>query len=239
MGSAIATIDAGNYPAIGEGNERLAEIMADNLGTEVGEQDFQRIKVPTQGGTQFTIPGLEGDILEETITGIIIFKANRKAYWKTSFEDSGAGSPPDCSSVNAIQGIGTPGGACGRCPLNQFGSAEKGEGKACADFVLLFVMRPGQFMPDIIKVPPTSITKVRKYFATLVSNRLSYYQVETEITAEKDKAGNGMTISRLSFKAVSRVPDEQFDAIRSTHESIKKAAESVDIIDIAKDDSLD
>ena len=236
MSNAIATIDTGNYPAIGDQSEDLAEIIQDNLGDELSESDFQRIKAPKGGATQFTIPNIEGDELTDSVKGVIIYHTKRKAYWEESFGTSPSGTPPNCISNNGITGVGTPGGICAKCPQGQWGSSEQGKGKACTDFVLLFIIRPGQLMPNLLRVPPTNIKVVRDYFSMLINARLAHWQVETEITAVLGKSGQGLDLSKLQLKAIGQVPADKVDSTKATHKAIKRAAEGMDIIDIVQDD---
>jgi len=231
MGKEIATIDTSGYPAIGgENAERLMKVREKNLGMKMEEGDFPRIKLPKQGDLSFTIPGAEGDVLEKSLKGIIVYHSERKAYWEQSFEETDTTGPPDCFSNDGEIGRGNPGGSCEGCPHNQWGSSGKGNGKACSDFTLIFMLRPDMFMPDLIRIPPTSVKAVRQFFVSLFSKGILYYEVEVEITAAKDKAGNGMAISTFNLRATGKLPEDQIDRIESYHEGIEKAAAKVNTV---------
>lgn len=105
--------------------EELAEDMDGlNLG-------FQRVKIPGGGMLVFEMPGDNPDNPEyvQTLEGIILHSHNANAYWPegSEYDDN---TPPQCQSMDGVQGYGDPGLLCEACGNNQFGSS--GKGKICS-----------------------------------------------------------------------------------------------------------
>src|SRR4029450_12815372 len=80
-------------------------------------QDLDRIRMPTGGALTFEVPTPAGPESRPTITGVLVHVQQRRAYWAQAFDETGGGTPPDCTSADGITGVGEPGGACARCPL--------------------------------------------------------------------------------------------------------------------------
>jgi len=113
-----------NYRALTMSEESVKEVLATNLkGQKIDEFGLTRIRVPGSGGKFWNVPTLEGDEPKAEITGVIVTFQDHRTYWEKSFAETGGGSPPDCSSKDAVTGVGSPGGNCYECPLSQFGSA--------------------------------------------------------------------------------------------------------------------
>ena len=92
----------------------LAEIR-EAVQTNVGEaglssSDFERIKVPSGGGTAWSVQGLDGEEMLKELSGIIIAWRDTRAYWSMSMEEAEGTMPPDCYSMDARTGTGKPAG---------------------------------------------------------------------------------------------------------------------------------
>ena len=124
----IATVESYALTEVAEGGD-LQEIIADNLGGEqITPFDLDRVTVPAGGALSWEVPTLDGEESVKEIEGIVIYWRTARAYWEQGLDESGGGSPPDCSSDDGQIGIGTiaatvQGGQCSACPMNQFGSA--------------------------------------------------------------------------------------------------------------------
>ncbi len=177
------------------GGDSFIDAAAANIGQgTITVSDFPRIKVPTGGGTQWLVPGLEGEHMEQTIEGIIVLARNTRVYWEKSADDPTAGkNPPDCSSADALVGIGRPGGFCSHedsklaCPLAKYGSDKGGKaaGQACKEVKQLFFLRGDSLLPEVIGLPPTSLKHVRQYMVSLTCNKVPYFAALTRIGLEK------------------------------------------------------
>ena len=113
---------------------------------------FPRVKIPGGGSLQFEIPSDDPENPDYTkyIEGVILYNHDTCAYWPegSEYDDN---VTPLCSSVDGKTGYGAPGGVCATCALNQYGSVEKGKGKACKNMRNLYILRSGEHMPMACK----------------------------------------------------------------------------------------
>lgn len=182
----LVTVTEENYPVLA-GEAKVAEMIRANMaGEEVTEADLLRIKVPSGGATIWQV----GDEACKELTGVLVHITRRRAYWPNRDQ---TGVPPDCSSVDCITGIGEPGGICRMCLNNQFGTAVKqngspGRGKACKEKKLLFLLREGRLLPDVVAVPGASLKAMRQWQLQLPR---PYCGVVTRLTLNKAKSADG------------------------------------------------
>ena len=192
----------------------LAEIR-EAVQTNVGEaglssSDFERIKVPSGGGTAWSVQGLDGEEMLKELSGIIIAWRDTRAYWSMSMEEAEGTMPPDCYSMDARTGTGKPGGDCHTCALGKFGSDPKGgDGQACKLIRQLFLVREDNLLPEIVNLPPSSVKPARQYFLRLASKGVPCYSVITKLVLEKTKNGQGIVYSKAALTAGGRLTPEQ------------------------------
>ena len=180
----------------------IQELLRENLGGDtLNPNDLDRVKVPAGAGTRWEIPTISGTEAVQTIEGVIVHRASRRAYWPEKF--SGANDPPQCFSDDGINGVGTPGGSCADCPLNQFGTA--GDGKACKETRQLFVLTADSLIPVVVTIPPASLANVKAYFLRLLRNQLTPLDVVTNISLEKAQSKGGIDYSRVVLTAGGRL----------------------------------
>lgn len=160
---------------------------------------LDRIKMPSAGGNAFQIPGPAGWENVEVINAIILGFNDHRVYYEKSFDETGGGEQPDCSSTDMITGKGNPGGSCNKCPLNEWETAEKGKGKACTEKRLLMLLMPGELLPVKLEIPATSLYNVKKYFMRLATKSVIFHNVVTEFTLEEDKNEKGIKFSKIVF----------------------------------------
>jgi len=177
---------------------KAMEVMRANLGGELPTPaDFTRIRVPAGGGTTWEIPSIDGDPESaKSIDGVIVYIARRRAYWAST---NLTGEPPQCASNDCITGIGNPGGACEKCPFNQFGSATKGDGsmgrgKACKESKLIFLLRANQTLPDIVIVPPGSLRVIKSYQLKI---GVPYWSIVTRLSLERVQNKDGIAYAQI------------------------------------------
>ena len=222
--SALAVLEDSNYLALMKPASEIAEIIESNVGPSgFNRFDLERVKIPTAGNTKWTLETIRGEQSLDEIEGIILLKRSTRVYFAKSFDETGGNMPPDCSSEDGYRGIGEPGGDCTRCPLNVFGTAQKGDGKACREIMVLFVLLPGKLIPLVIAVTPGSLREVRKYFLRLAGEGLAHYMVTTKFRLEK--AANKRAIQYSKVKATIGRPltDEEVAAVRAYANNIKPA----------------
>ncbi|MEY8360219.1 hypothetical protein AALA99_14575 [Anaerotruncus colihominis] len=200
---AIATVSSG-YLAL---NNNALNIIRENLKSQPLTLDlFDIVKSPSGGATVFSVPGLSGDDAEKELTGIILDYTTPRAYWDTP--DPVEGTPPVCLSQNRI--ISHDGKACAHCPYNDFGSKDgESNAKACKESVLLFLLRPNNIIPLLVRVPVTSKPRFLKYATRLLSSLTPISSVVTKVTLEKATSKAGKPYALFNFKAVGTLSPEE------------------------------
>jgi hypothetical protein len=214
MTAALQLPEASPYAAVKLEMNDAVDLVRGAIQSGVSSFDFDRVKVPAGGGTTWEIPSLSGDESAKELTGVIVGLASKKAYWKESMEDSGGGSPPSCRSEDGMMGVGDPGGSCARCPFNQFGSSEKGEGKACKDTTHILLIREGSILPVLLSVPPTSIRPVRSFLLRAAGQGIGKHAMEVSFTLERAQAGKGQTYSRIKPGLSRQLSEEEAGRFR-------------------------
>jgi hypothetical protein len=207
--TALAVVEATGYPVLRDDAGDAILAMRENLGgTEISPFDLDVVSVPAGGGTSWLVPGLAGEEDAKAIEGILVHHQPVRSFWRTAFDESGGGTPPDCSSRDGRVGLGDPGGECARCPMNAWGSGGKGNGraKACQERHLLFVIRQGEFMPLLVNVPPSSLGAVKKLLLRLASKGVPYWSVILALGLSRDKNADGIAYSKVSPTLVGTLP---------------------------------
>lgn len=206
--TAITVSDSG-YIAL---NGNSLDIIKENLKNQpMSLELFDIVKSPSGGSTVFTVPGLSGDNAEKELMGIILDYTTPRAYWDTP--DPVEGTPPVCLSQNSI--ISHDGKACAHCPYNDFGSKDgETNAKACKESVLLFMLRPNNILPLLIRVPVTSKARFLKYTARLVGSLCPINGVVTKITLERATSKAGKPYALFNFEAISALTPEETDLVK-------------------------
>lgn len=201
--AALATTDS-DYLAL---NSNALDIIRENLKNQPLSFDFfDVVKSPSGGSTVFSVPGLAGDEAAKELTGIILDYTTPRAYWDTP--DPVEGTPPTCLSQNSI--ISQDGKACARCPYNDFGSKDgESNAKACKESVLIFLLRPNNIIPLLVRVPVTSKPRFLKYSTRLLSSLTPSSSVVTRITLEKATSKGGKPYALFNFEAVATLSSEE------------------------------
>lgn len=225
--TALATIDAGAYPVLREDAQGAVLAMQENLGgSEISPFDLDVITVPSGGGLAWVVPGLDGDESEKELEGIIVHHQPVRSFWKESFEASGGGTPPDCSSVDGRVGVGSPGGVCRACPLDTWGSG-KGDAKACQERHMVFLLRPHEFLPVLVNVPPGSLKLVRKMLLRLTSKCIPFYDVVVALGLKQDKSSTGITYSQIAPRRVGAVGEDERERLAAYRDAIVPSLRAV------------
>lgn len=199
----LAPVDS-SYIAL---TNNAMEIIKENLKNQpLSFQLFDIVKSPSGGSTVFSVPGLSGDEAEKELTGIILDYTTPRAYWDTP--DPVEGTPPVCLSKDSI--ISQDGKPCFHCPFNDFGSKDgETNAKACKESVLIFLLRPNNIIPLLVRVPVTSKMLFLKYTTRLVSTLTPISGVVTRITLEKATSKAGKPYALFHFEAVSVLSPEE------------------------------
>lgn len=129
----------------------------------------------------------EGTDEIEEFEGVIIYTKEMNAYYKERYKP-GSRALPDCFSPDGkkpttAKPVHTD---CATCPMNQFGSAKEGDGKACKNVRPLYVLvRNAEtqelgIIPKQLRVPPTSLTLIRSYIMSVAADFGAYFAVHTK-----------------------------------------------------------
>ena len=157
---------------------------------------FDLVKSPSGGSNE----------AEKELVGIVLDYTTPRAYWDTP--DPVEGTPPVCMSQNSI--ISFDGKACAHCPYNDFGSKDgESNAKACKESVLLFLLRPDNIIPLLVRVPVTSKPRFLKYSTRLLSTLRPINSIVTRITLEKATSKQGKPYALFNFEAVSVLTPEE------------------------------
>ena len=201
--TSLAPVDS-TYLAL---TNNALDIIRANLKSQPLSLDlFDIVKSPSGGSTVFEVPGLTGNEVARELVGIILDYTTPRAYWDTP--DPVEGTPPVCMSQNSI--ISEDGKACAHCPFNTFGSKDgDSNAKACKESVLLFLLRPNNIIPLLIRVPVTSKPRFLKYSTRLLSTLTPISSVVTKITLEKATSKQGKPYALFNFEAVGTLSPEE------------------------------
>ncbi len=201
--TSLAPVDS-TYLAL---TNNALDIIRANLKSQPLSLDlFDIVKSPSGGSTVFEVPGLAGNEAARELTGIILDYTTPRAYWDSP--DPVEGTPPICMSQNSI--ISHDGKACAHCPRNDFGSKDgESNAKACKESVLLFLLRPNNIIPLLIRVPVTSKPRFLKYSTRLLSTLTPISSVVTKVTLEKATSKQGKPYALFNFEAVGTLGHEE------------------------------
>lgn len=220
----------------------VAKTIKENLGAaKVSAFDLDRIKIPAGGSTVWEVPSLKGSEATKEVVGVVVFFDDPRAYWSIPYEQSGGGTPPDCSSPDGYEGVGKPGGSCNNCEFSAFKSAMRidrksgqqveGRGQACRQIRRVFLLREKSLMPVLINCPPTSLKAIRSYFLRLADEAVPYYGCLTKFTLLSDKNADGTPYSKVVPEFIDRLAAQEVVKIEEFANSMKAAFGSITTLD--------
>lgn len=227
-----------NYPALrGDPTVALA-VLKENMGGErLTEFDLDRVKMPAGGGKFWEVPTL-GDVESvKELEGVVVITKNVRAYWPRGIDEGDGNEPPQCSSADAITGVGDPGGNCDYCPFSQFGSSTKegSKGQACKQMRQLFLISERSVLPLVLTLPPTSLQAARKYFMRLASHSGIYYWATTTKIGLEQADGPAGKYSIATFSIGTALADADAQAITRYRDALEPiiAARMPSVEDVA------
>lgn len=219
----LATLDS-EYIAL---QSNAMEIISENLKNRpLSRQSIDMIKSPGGGSVVFTVPSIAGDEILKELTGVILDYATPRAYWDSA--DPVEGTPPTCYSLDSV--VSHDGKPCNRCVHNEFGSKGGGEtnAKACKEFVELYMLRPGNIMPIIVRVPVSSKLMFDRYLTRLVSTTIPLCGVITKITLEKATSKGGKPYAKYNFEAINTLSPVETSNLRAFSRKVMESLSSVE-----------
>jgi hypothetical protein len=92
--------------------------------------------------------------------------------------------------------------------MNQFGSAQKGRGKACKEMRLVFMLMGEGMLPFVVVLPPTSIPTLKKYLTRLSNKGVKYTRVITSLGLTEAQNKDGIKFAQATF-AVAKGKDDK------------------------------
>ena len=118
---------------------------------------------------------------------------------------------------------------CSTCPLNKFGTAEDGKGKACKAKRRLYVLRAGEQIPLILTLPTGSLAEYGKYIIRLLTRGKKANQVVTRFSLKKAQNSTGINYSQAVFALDRQLTPEEANAVAKMTMSIKGLAGKIDV----------
>ena len=217
--AALAVIENFELPAV-SGN--MGAAMAEEM--EGLQLSFPRVKIPSGGGLAFEVPGddPENPDAEKELVGVIVDHHPVNAYWAERY--SGANNPPDCASMDGKIGVDQDGNRkpCNSCPMNEWGTAEDGRGKACKNMHRVYILREGEMLPLLLTLPPTSLKNLSDYIALrVVSKGMRSYGVVTKVSLKKAQNAGGINYSQAVFALAGKLAPAQAAAMAEYSKGIK------------------
>lgn len=225
MAGELVTLSGEKYPALAGGGG-VADMLAENLGGEtIGVGELDRIKVPSGGGTLWTVQTIDGEQAMRAVEGVIVHATRRRAYFGD--RQPKPGTLPLCSSRDMATGephddFDAPEGwtgDCDVCPLNEFGSGKRSDGsaskgKACKESRLLFMLREGDALPVIVQVPPGSLKPIKTYLVQLAKAGLPYHAVVTSLSLVKVSGAGVPDFAQIAPRMSGRLDSATCEKVR-------------------------
>jgi hypothetical protein len=224
MSKALAVVEPSTF-AIFNSDDAMGVMQTNLGGDQISPFDLPQIKVPTSGGKQWELPGLEDSEFTTTFDAIIVDQRTNRVYFSKPFGEGDA-TGPDCNSQDGLVGVGDPGGQCATCPLNQWGS--KGAGKACTERRLLFLVLPGNTLPVTLSLPPTALRPLRDYLMKLGSASVPFYGVVTRFSLKQTQSKTGITFSVPDFSLApnGRLEPNLLTEMLGYHQAVRSLIQS-------------
>ncbi len=226
-----ATRQDGGYAIIVRDPADLREVVEANVGSNgnLTSFDLDRVRIPTGGALQWTVPTLDGEQITKELRGIIVHWRDGRVFYEHAFGDGPAG-PPDCVSNDGVQGTGNPGGLCKRCRYAQWESDPKGgRGQACKQVRLLFVCQEKGILPVVLPLPPTSLKNAKGYFLRLAGESIPFYAVETRIDLEQAQNAGGIKYAKVRLNMARRLDKEELARVKEYATQIKASLAKVQV----------
>jgi len=215
-----------DYPLLEDPAEVLA-LVDDNFTRGFNILNLPRIRTGAGGATIFRVETATGEETPKRISGIINAWKVGRVYWKGR---AASNKPPDCTSEDGWHGVGDPGGDCKECPFAKFGSSinqdgGRGSGQACKEIRQVLFLTPGQMIPHLLNVPPTSTKAFDQYTLSLLSMKVPYWSAVTAMTLERMQSDTAQPYARIIFRLEDKLAERAGgrEVFRQYHQRMKQA----------------
>nr|WP_325191189.1 hypothetical protein [uncultured Selenomonas sp.] len=220
-----ATVETGGFSNIARLTDLKSELMECCVGMEFS---MDRIKMPSGVSKFFTVPadGEEEQQVAE-IVGIILHSHPSFSYYTTTYQ--GGSNPPDCGSFDGRQGIGSPGGDCRKCPHNRFGSGTEGQGKACQNRKMLYILQEGELLPMMLSLPVGSVRKFEDFVKLWFAKHMKLpHQMVVKISLKKAHSNaTNRDFSQAVFQRVRDLTDGEKSATAPYVQQMREYAKNL------------
>lgn len=232
MTTDLMIVPANTYLALADGGD-IAEAMAANMG-DAGfrESDLTRVTIPTGGSTTWIIPGLLQDEATPTIEGALVYQTVRGLLWAGDEPEEGAlpvlisndlrtarivaSDVPqhilDLIEVARIEGTATYDWT--KLPQNEWGSGKNGQGKACKEQRVLFILRASEPLPLIVAIQPGSLKNWQQFIVSLTKAGIPYFRAIVSLSLEKAKSASGVAYAQVVPSLVGVLSKEDGKLLR-------------------------
>lgn len=210
--------------------EQLAKEVQ-SIASRIAAPSGDRITI--NGGRGFTLP--DGSSGEELQVVVVDFLSTNLYYDRPYNKDKP--SPPACFAIGTGPSMLAPSPnspvrqaeSCSVCPMNQFGTALTGAGKACKNTRLLAVVSLSDLEKDpeeanvlIMSVPPTSLKEFDRYVSKLAS-RFRTVPIGAVTTITTDMSS---TYAAPRFEILRKLEDAELAKAFSLKEEARKRLEA-------------
>ena len=241
----------GPIALIADGTDDAQETLAENLaGGDKGFRlsDLARVVWPGAGDDRFFVKSKTGERRAEEFVGIVLGQVAPRKFYIASYQ-AGGDDYPDCSSTDGEVGLVadswadaadaetgrvahyTPdgtliefGGACGSCPMSEWGSAMKikperqSRAQACSERRHLLFQPVGARLPVIIDAPPTALQGWRAFGMEMYDAGLRLSRTVVRLTL----AAKSGEVSQLRPEVVGTISSEQTERLRALMPSMRQ-----------------
>ena len=219
-----AIVKASKYAIVTQ-HERALKVLKTNIGPGgITERDLTLITIPTGGGTQWQTQTLKGEEHVDALYGVPIMFKDVRLHWEKSYEETGGGEPPTCKTINdeASVGVGTPGGNCAVCPMNQWNEDSPTGRKRCALQRALFVCGPEDYLPFVFVLPVMSRIECVKYFVRLGSKGINHFGTVLKYTLATATNKTGIKYSKVQFELEEQLSPDVADQMQIVSEGMRQ-----------------
>lgn len=255
MSNALKLYEQSEIAALDPQSEAALAFRENNEGSSFDVSDLIRVKVPSAGGTIWTIEGPAGKESVDEIQGVIVFKAPHGLIWRS--EDISPGEKPVVVSNDLVTGKlnvpreevptemietldanevpGHPGVYdWAKLPYTQWGTGKKGIGKYAKEQIMLFILRPNELLPLFIAVPPGSIKNMKKFF---LQASIQYYRMVISLKLKEEISKGKIKYSQIIPTHVGTISAEDGKKICEMYRDPLKKKHEAGLIEL--DHSMD
>lgn len=192
---------------------------------------FERIKMPSGETTLYQLPSDNPEEPEfaKEFSAVILYHHPIRAYFKSKF--NGTANSPDCSSLDSVKGMGSPGGDCKNCIYNEYNSGDNGA-KACKERHRLYLLREGELFPVILSLPTGSLKELSRYMMRLLTKGSKSNAVVTRFSLVKATNKSGIVYAKASFQIERKLTAEELSLVTSLSEQIRSLSRNVGFEDV-------